>query len=78
MIEEKLGQERRRFACLWGQPDDDFRPNLDPDVAMSLGCRSFFTTLRGQAVPGHSPFHVPRENVEPDWGNYHIRYFFSL
>jgi peptidoglycan/xylan/chitin deacetylase (PgdA/CDA1 family) len=78
LIEQRVGQSCHHFACPWGQPHDDFQPDRDPAIAARLGYRSFFSTVRGKAVQGQPTSTLPREKVEPHWGNYHIRYFFSL
>jgi len=77
LIERELGRSCRHFACPWGQPNTDFRPDRDPMIAQQLGYGSFFTTLRGKARQGQSTFLLPRDKIEPGWGNYQMRFFFS-
>ena len=78
VIESNLQMECRHFACPWGQPNEAFKPERDPELARSVGYRSFFTTVRGWANEDSSVHLLPREKVEPEWGTYHLKYFFSL
>lgn len=76
-ISRQVGVECRHFAAPWGQPNIDFLPGRDPDLARAAGYHSFLTTVRGTVARAGSPYHVPREQLEPSWGNYHLRFFLS-
>lgn len=76
-ISENVGVECRHFAAPWGQPNKDFDPDRDPALARTAGYHSFLTTVRGAVTNTKSPYQVPREQLEPGWGNYHLRFFLS-
>jgi peptidoglycan/xylan/chitin deacetylase (PgdA/CDA1 family) len=83
IIQSKLRVERElarlcvHFACPWGQPGGDYLPGRDPLTAAAAGYQSFFTTIRGAAMPGASRWAIPRIRLEPDWGLAQLRYQFS-
>ncbi len=76
-IEEELGQSCEHFACPWGQPHQDYLPSRDPCLAAAAGYQSFFTTKRGAATVGDSPWSIPRVRLEPGWDVAQLRYLFS-
>ena len=76
-IEAELGRPCLHFACPWGQPGADYRPERDPGLARAAGFRSFLTTIPHRATPGSDPWAVPRVRMEPGWGSAELRYAFS-
>jgi peptidoglycan/xylan/chitin deacetylase (PgdA/CDA1 family) len=62
----------RHFACPWGDPDHDFRPDHTPRLAAEAGFRSFFTTTRGAATAESDLLLMPRHVLEPAWGIYEL------
>jgi peptidoglycan/xylan/chitin deacetylase (PgdA/CDA1 family) len=73
-IEAELGQPCAHFACPWGQPDVDYRPERDFGLARLAGYRSFLTTIARHAAIGADPFGLPRVRMEPGWGSAELRY----
>lgn len=76
-IAERIGRQCEHFAAPWGQPDISFLPDRDPALARKVGYKSFFTTVRGAATSANTPHMIPRERVEPSWGDYHLKFFLS-
>lgn len=76
-IEDETRQSCVHFACPWGQPYRDYLPHRDPALAAIAGYRSFFTTKRGAATIGDSPWSIPRVRLEPGWGVSQLRYLFT-
>jgi len=76
-LELQLGKACHDFACPWGQPWRDYVPDRDPQLAAAAGYRSFFTTIRGAAITGTSPWAIPRVRLEPEWELFQLRYLFS-
>ncbi len=77
VLSELLGHEVQHFACPWGAPVETFLPDRDPRLASQAGYTSFFTTTRGGATRGANPYLLPRDVIEPSWGNWQLRYFFG-
>ena len=77
VISGQLGVPCHHFAAPWGQPGTDFRPDRDPGLAQAAGYHSFLTTVRGRASRATTPYQVPREQLEPSWANYHVRFFLA-
>ena len=67
VLAEVLGQAPRHFACPWGVPERDFRPERAQRLAEAAGYVSFFTTTRGVATTPCDAWLMPRHVVEPDW-----------
>jgi peptidoglycan/xylan/chitin deacetylase (PgdA/CDA1 family) len=76
-IEAELAQPCLHFACPFGQPGEDYRPERDPAQAQQAGYRSFLTTIPGRAQAGADPWALPRVRMEPGWGTAELRYAFS-
>jgi peptidoglycan/xylan/chitin deacetylase (PgdA/CDA1 family) len=76
-LEIETGLPCEHFACPWGQPGADYKPDRDPKLAEDAGYRSFFTTIRGAAQSGVSPWAIPRTRLEPGWGTHQLRYLFT-
>jgi peptidoglycan/xylan/chitin deacetylase (PgdA/CDA1 family) len=74
MLEQELNLACDQFACPWGQPDRDYLVERDPGLAAAAGYRSFFTTIRGSALAGTSPWAIPRIRLEPEWELHQLRY----
>ena len=77
-IEVNLEQLCEHFCSPFGIPDRDFNPLRDPDLAGQSGYRSMLTALRGANRKGDTPFLIKRDHTLANWGNYQLRYFFSL
>ncbi len=73
-IEAELNRSCVHFACPWGQPGEDFRPERDPALARLSGFRSFLTSVPRRAAMGVSPYNIPRVRMEPAWGAAELRY----
>jgi len=76
-IERSLGIRCDHFASPWGQPQSDYNPTRDPDLAKAAGYRSFFTTIRGRADNGASCWAIPRVRLEPSWSVSQLPYLFA-
>jgi peptidoglycan/xylan/chitin deacetylase (PgdA/CDA1 family) len=74
MLERELNLACDQFACPWGQPGRDYIVERDPGLAAAAGYRSFFTTIRGSALRGTSPWAIPRIRLEPEWELHQLRY----
>ncbi|KMO21013.1 polysaccharide deacetylase family protein [Methylobacterium platani] len=66
-LEAALGRPVRHFACPWGVAERDYRPGRDPDLALSHGYATFFTTRRGVATTAADLAAMPRHVLEPEW-----------
>ena len=55
----------------------DFLPGRDPELAASLGYKSFLTGHRGAMHQGENPMNVRRDHLMAGWGNYQLKYFFA-
>jgi peptidoglycan/xylan/chitin deacetylase (PgdA/CDA1 family) len=77
-IEENLGQSCEHFCIPFGLPDRDFNFHRDPRLASKSGYRSLLTAQRGANRMGSTPFFIKRDHTLANWGNYQLRYFFSL
>jgi peptidoglycan/xylan/chitin deacetylase (PgdA/CDA1 family) len=77
ILERELAIPCEHFACPWGQPVDDYVVERDPGLAARCGYHSFFTTIRGSADRGISPWAIPRIRLEPNWDLHQLRYLFS-
>jgi peptidoglycan/xylan/chitin deacetylase (PgdA/CDA1 family) len=73
-LERELGLACDQFACPWGLPGRDYHVERDPSLAAAAGYRSFFTTIRGSALSGTSPWAIPRIRLEPEWELHQLRY----
>lgn len=73
-IETELGQPCRHFACPFGQPDADYRPDREPALARAAGYRSFFTTIPRRAAASADPWRLPRVRMEPGWSDAELRH----
>lgn len=62
----------RHFACPWGLPGHDFRPDRAPHLAAEAGFCSFFTTTRGAATAENDLLLMPRHVIEPNWSLYEL------
>jgi len=62
----------RHFACPWGLPGHDFRPDRAPRLAAEAGFRSFFTTTHGAATAESDLLLMPRHVLEPTWSLYEL------
>jgi peptidoglycan/xylan/chitin deacetylase (PgdA/CDA1 family) len=76
-IEAESGRPCQHFACPWGQPGRDYRPERDPGLAGEAGYVSFLTTIARRAQAGVSAWQLPRIRMEPGWGEDELRYAFS-
>ena len=76
-IEAELGRPCIHFCSPFGQPDADFLPGRDPDLARRAGYRSFLMTQRGVMRQGDSPMLIRRDHVLANWGSHQLRYFLS-
>ena len=66
-LAQVTGRMPRHFACPWGVPGRDFRPELTARLAESAGYVSLFTTLRGHATGAADLWLMPRHVAEPEW-----------
>ena len=78
VIEQKLQVSCDHFACPWGRKDIDFFPDITTEIAKKVGYTSFATTNRGKMVNGENLYLLKRDHVLAQWGNFQLKYFFSL
>lgn len=74
-IEASLDRRCDHFCCPWGRPNRDFRVDRDPEIATSLGYRSFLTTRRGVARTGDELPMIKRDVIHMDSSDAELRYF---
>lgn len=76
-IERELGLPCDHFCCPTGRPVLDFRVDRDPEIARSLGYRTFLTTRRGSNAHKSEPYMVERDHMMAGWGVFQLRYFMA-
>jgi len=76
-IQAELSVPCVHFACPWGQPTIDFKPNRDVELARAAGYRSFFTTMSRRANDEPSSLLWPRVRMEPGWSGSDLSWAFS-
>ena len=76
-IEAELDRPCVHFACPWGQPGADYRPERDPGLARAAGYQSFLTTIPRRATAASDPWSLPRVRMEPGWGEAELHYAFA-
>jgi peptidoglycan/xylan/chitin deacetylase (PgdA/CDA1 family) len=76
-VEAELGRPCVHFACPFGQPGEDFRPDRDPALSRKAGYQSFLTTIPRRARAADNPWALPRIRMEPGWGKAELSYAFS-
>lgn len=76
-IEDQLGRPCPDFACPWGKPGVNFRPERDPEIAREVGFRSFFTTVGGVNRIGADPYALKRIGIEMGRSLAETRFFLA-
>ena len=78
IIEAELGCPCDHFCCPYGREGIDFFSNLHPDMAKDVGYKSFLTGHRGAMQKAIPNMIINRDHMLAGWGNYQLKYFFSL
>lgn len=78
IIEAELGCPCDHFCCPYGREGIDFFNDRHPSMAIDVGYKSFLTGHRGAMQKVTPNMVIKRDHMLAGWGDYQLKYFFSL